>query len=97
MTYEISKVVKQQLEAETQAAIDKLNAIRGNERGPMGLTPDHIKFSPEYQQANAEFEKAFQVQRKFNAKFSRQYKNEIRAEYRDRRTSTDTRHDRPRA
>ena len=43
-----------------------LKRVAGDEKGPMGLTPDHIKFSKEYQQAKRAFDIAFDGVRRLN-------------------------------
>lgn len=45
-----------------------------------GLTPDEVKFSPEYRAAKARFDAAFARQRKVNAWFSKTFQKELRAE-----------------
>lgn len=51
------------LRAELDRASAALNAFP---RGSMGLTPDHIKFSPEYRATKAACDKAFAALRHFN-------------------------------
>ena len=79
--------------AEAKAARDVLNArveqagkvLEGFPKGELGLTPDHIKASPEWRKAKAEFELAFAVLRGFNKTFTKQFKREIRADIDARR------------
>jgi hypothetical protein len=51
MTYEIYIQSIKALEADATKWSDKLQALKGSTPHPMGLTPDHIKFSPEFQEA----------------------------------------------
>lgn len=48
-------------------------------RGPTGLTPDHVKESPEFQQAKRAFDASFRRLRDFNAIFLKKFKKEYRA------------------
>lgn len=41
-------------------------ALKVFPRGSMGLTPDHVKLSPEYRAAKGAFDKAFAALRYFN-------------------------------
>ncbi len=72
--------------AERAAALSKqygevLNAFP---KGPLGLTPDHIKFSPAYRQAKAKFDAAFAQERRINAYLSKHFKKELQQERRNR-------------
>jgi|11_taG_2_1085331.scaffolds.fasta_scaffold114249_2 hypothetical protein len=51
MTYEIYISSIESLEADAKKWSYRMKEIRGGATGPMGLTPDVIKFSPEYQNA----------------------------------------------
>lgn len=48
-------------------------------RGSMGLTPDHVKESPEFQQAKRSFDASFRRLRDFNALFLKKFKKQYRA------------------
>jgi len=54
------------LEAEHKAAGAALRAIPGIGSGRMGLTPDHVKASPDYRAARAAYDRAFAALRRFN-------------------------------
>ena len=56
------------LEAEMYAAGRALNAISG--AGPMGLTPDSVKASPEWKAKRASYDRAFAALRAFNTAHS---------------------------
>ena len=47
--------------------------------GAMGLTPDHIKFSPEYRAARNRSEQIKDIIRKFNSTAAPRFKKEMRA------------------
>jgi hypothetical protein len=73
MTYEEAKLHKQELEKISDMLGDKLN---GFEKGLMGLTPDHIKKSDEFQIVKMQFQKAFAELQKFNIYFTKTFKKE---------------------
>ncbi len=52
-------------EIETQVAVASAN-LKSFPRGPNGLTPDAIKFSPEYRKVKNEFDVAFRKLRAIN-------------------------------
>lgn len=54
------------LEAQRKAAAATLGSLPGIGSGPMGLTPDSVKASPEYQAAKAAHAHAFDALRRFN-------------------------------
>lgn len=51
----------------------------GTGSGPMGLTPDHIKFGAEYRNARNTSETLREIGRRFNGAASKRFKKEIRA------------------
>ncbi len=57
----------EQAEAAWREAGKAMKAIPGIGSGPMGLTPDHVKFSPAYRAAKAASDAAFAKLRKLNA------------------------------
>lgn len=84
MSYIIQKQVKQSLENDVEQAGKALKEFDKYGKGDMGLTPDFVKAMPEYRKAKAEFDSAFQVLRKFNQQFVKQFKKEIAKERRER-------------
>ncbi len=42
-------------------------AMNGFPKGPLGLTPDHVKSTPEWQAARQEYQAAFAALRKINS------------------------------
>ena len=52
---------------------------------PMGMTPDHVKFSSEFQCAKFRYDKAFSELREFNKIFTKIFAKEIREERDERR------------
>ena len=49
-------------------------------RGPLGLTPDDVKASPEWQTAYRNFNTAFQALRNFNGPYATRFADELRHE-----------------
>ena len=49
-------------------------ALKKYPKGKMGLTPDHVKFSPEYQKDKLNFERAFKSLQSFNKKHLKTFK-----------------------
>lgn len=76
-TYTEAKIIKSQLEAENSVWSKRLSVFP---KGPMGLTPDHIKFSPEYREVKENFDKSWKYMRDFNGWFTKKFKKEIAAE-----------------
>lgn len=54
-------------------------------RGPLGLTPDHLKADVRYQALRAASERAFQACRDYNAQYTKRFKAEIAADRQARR------------
>lgn len=75
--FELAKAESARLDAGAARAAEALKAYP---RGPMGLTPDHVKASPEYRADKQEYDRAFQRQRAFNASYVKLFANELRAE-----------------
>lgn len=75
VTFEQAMEIKAQLEA----AHDAIIWPEGTGSGAMGLTPDAIKFSPEFRKARATSQGIMAIERKFNQVFSKRFKKEIRA------------------
>lgn len=70
MTYEEAKAHKQKLNEEVDRYSKILNSF---EKGNIGLTPDHIKESPEYKEADKAFKIAFSNLRDFNAWYVKEF------------------------
>lgn len=76
-TFEEAKKVKARLEENCKllgSAFDKYP------RGAMGLTPDHIKVTPEYQREKKLYNIAFTQLQNFNKVYVKQFKKEIAKE-----------------
>jgi hypothetical protein len=75
VTFEQALEIKAQLDAAHEAIVWP----EGCGTGPMGLTPDHIKFAAPYRAANARSQNIMAIMRKFNQVYSKRFKKEIRA------------------
>lgn len=73
MNYEQAKKHKQDLEKLNSDASSKLEEF---ETGIMGLTPEHIRMTDEYQNAKKEYDKTFTELRNYNKWFLGNYKKE---------------------
>jgi len=49
-------------------------------KGPMGLTPDHVRATPEYKTAKANFDRSFAALRDHNAFMTKNFKKEMKAD-----------------
>lgn len=77
MSYAIAKATAMLLNADYSAACKVLKQIPSIGSGPMGLTPDDVKNTPEYRIAKQAMDKAFAELRSFNAVYSKRFKKEI--------------------
>ena len=84
MEYIIQKQVKQSLESEVEKAEEVLREFDKYGKSDVGLVPDFVKAMPEYRKAKADFDNAFQVLRKFNQQFVKQFKKELAKERSER-------------
>jgi hypothetical protein len=76
-TFEQSKA---KLAAITSTLNRASDALRPFPKGPMGLTPDAVKFSPEFRAAKAAYDAAFQALRDHNGFMVKTFAAEMRAE-----------------
>ncbi len=79
MNYQTAKAESARLYDAAAVASAKLNAFP---KGPMGLTPDAVKFSPEYRLAKTQYERAAAAVRNFNSTYTKRFAAEIRADRR---------------
>lgn len=75
--FEQAKAERDEIERESDEADAVLKTFP---RGPMGLTPDSVRATPEWKAAKARSERAFARLRAFNTVFVRRFAKEIRAE-----------------
>ncbi|MNC28828.1 hypothetical protein D3C76_165270 [compost metagenome] len=75
-TFEQAKEKQDQLNAACDTASNTLNKYPV---GPMGLTPDNIKATPEYRRDKACFEIAFKALQDYNKWFCKRWKRELSA------------------
>ena len=79
MTYAAAKQIKTGLETAVAAAGAALKVFP---REANGMTPDAVKFSPEFRAAKQEYNMAFSRLRTFNEAFLRTFKAEYAADRR---------------
>ena len=77
MTFEQFKNTQTNLQQLCDATSAELRCFKRNE---IGLTPDNIKFSPEFRELKEKYGKAFKDLRDFNGKYLKQFKTELRNE-----------------
>jgi hypothetical protein len=71
-----------------QNIADKYSAIlQSFPRGDMGLTPDAVKFSPEFQAAKQAYDRAARAIRDLNGTYAKSFAKEIRADIEARRAA----------
>ena len=78
MNFQEAKAYKTQLENLLDFADKRLKAFDSYGKTAMGLTPDHVRAMPEWQEAKMAFEIAFQNLRNFNAKYTKAFKKKFK-------------------
>ena len=78
--YQIAKQSKIVLENTLDNADKILKAFDSYGKSSFGLTPDHVKAMPEWQQAKDDFDRAFAELRAFNGWYMKTFKKEIMLE-----------------
>lgn len=80
MTYEQAKERRGQLEVEYQRAARALRELSGG--GPLGLTPERVRATEEWQAAKRGANDSFAALQAFNTLYTRRYRKEIAQERR---------------
>lgn len=88
MNYATARAEKLHLELASKQANAALIALSSG--GPMGMTPDSVKATPQWQSARKASDKAFNDLRAFNGWFLRTFKTEYVAERNLARVNTTT-------
>lgn len=83
MSYSEAKAKKEEIEKRSKTAGSVLKSLSGG--GPMGLTPDAVRATPEWQKANSDYQKAFAEERAYNEHFLKTYAKEYKADRASRR------------
>lgn len=78
--YQEAKARRADLDTAARTTGEALRAFPGAGSGPMGLTPDAVKFSPQYKAAKLAYVQAFAALRDFNHWFTKTFKKEIAQE-----------------
>lgn len=84
-SYEEARKVRVAWDDSAKAASAAINAIAGVGSGPMGLTPDEIKRSPEYQRARRDYDNAAEALRNLTRWIVRTFPKEAKADAQSRR------------
>ena len=82
MTFEQATILRDTFSRLSNEAAISLRSIPGVGSGPMGLTPDNVKFSPEYRSAKAAFDHAFANLQAFNKRYVKEYRKELMSQKR---------------
>jgi len=81
MNFEEAKLHKHELEEINKGYSAKLNTF---EKNSMGMTPDHIRETLEWQKAKKDFDDSFAKLRNFNGWYVKAFKKEIQTDRRKR-------------
>lgn len=85
MTFQAALKQYATLTIQADEASEALNQVAGSEKGPLGLTPDHIKVMPEYRAAVADFRAKQEAAKSFCKAFLKAYKKEYHVWFREMR------------
>ncbi|HEY5589137.1 MAG TPA: hypothetical protein VIK86_09310 [Candidatus Paceibacterota bacterium] len=85
MNYEEAKAHKQELEEINGIDSDRLKSFDDLGKTAMGLTPEYIRTSSEWETAKNAFDSSFAELREFNTFFIKTFKKEYTAERRSNR------------
>lgn len=85
MTYQEAKDIKTNLETAVSIASATLKAFP---KGPLGLTPDSVKATAEYQAAKEQHDRCTARLREYNTMFLKTFKREYAQERRNRTSSS---------
>lgn len=85
MNYAEAIAKKTALESECANASAAFNAVAGAGSSAFGMTPDAVKFGPEYRAASARYKMAHAALREFNGWFLKNHGAEYKRQRRQRR------------
>ena len=83
MNYEEAKTYRNEMEARHKIDTITIKAF-DKYRNNIGIVPDHIRETPEYQNASQACDRNFAELRNFNGWFVKTFKKEIRADRRNK-------------
>jgi hypothetical protein len=87
MDFEAYKSERDRLVGIMRAASQRMRELAGSEPRPMGLTPDHIKFSPAFRAARAEYDQAHAALGRLNTGNLKRFKRQLIDERDQRRAA----------
>jgi hypothetical protein len=73
MNYETFIISIQAYESMSDECTKQLKELKGSASGPMGLTPNHIKFSSEYQESLKAYNRVHNSIRQLNSLVPKEY------------------------
>jgi hypothetical protein len=79
------RLARNAMQLRLELASESLRAIDGIGSGLFGLTPDHVKKSPEFRRANGEYQAAHKALRELNGRNVKRFKSELARERQERR------------
>lgn len=86
--FEAATAQRDEIDAAVRAASAELrdltDKLAGDAPRVMGLTPDHVKADPRWQQAKARYETLFKALQQFNTAYVKRFKHEIAGQRRNR-------------
>lgn len=82
---EEAKKMQEKLEKNVTLATERLTELSGDEKGPMGLTPDNIKLTTEWQEAHKFLNTELSKLRNFNQLLVSAFKKELSEERKAKR------------
>lgn len=84
--FEAATAQRDEIDAAVRAASADLrtltDTLAGDAPRVIGLTPDHVKADPRWQQAKARYETLFKALQQFNAAYVKRFKRELAAQRR---------------
>lgn len=84
MNYLDAITYKESLYAKNDKAAEVLKTFDSFGKSAMGMTPDHVKAMPEWQEAKRTFDTSFSELRNFNGWFNKTFKKEIKETQRNK-------------
>lgn len=80
--FDKAKQKYRELQDVAHEASERLREAAGPEKGPMGLTPEHIRLSPAYRRLKMQYDKAANELKTYATWYVKQFKKELQAERR---------------
>lgn len=78
--FNAAKAMRAEIEDILARSSTQLKGISGVGSGPMGLTPDTVRATPEWRSARTAYDEAFGASRAFNQGFNKTFETELKSE-----------------